>query len=298
VRCLIISFIAWLLIAVSNKYTITIKAGIEYVNLPEKRAFHSLQSDTVNVNLLMSGWNVLLHRINPKDAVIQVDLSTLATRNFIVFSHQLGFINRQFPTDKQAVKVSPDTLYFDFSTQTQRKVEIKVPTRISFKKQYGIIGETKTTPQYVTVTGPADDIKNIDFLQTDTVYGDLIHTDIRTIANINRQQRTNISIYPTSAEVSIPVGELTEKQIEVPIHILNAKKYTSVRVIPTKVTLTAMVSLRDYAKWTSSDFEVVVDLDNWEKNHVSSLPIQLTKAPDFCEVIRIEPQNVDFFVRK
>jgi YbbR domain-containing protein len=246
----------------------------------------------------MSGWNVLLHRINPKDAVIQVDLSTLATRNFIVFSHQLGFINRQFPTDKQAVKVSPDTLYFDFSTQTQRKVEIKVPTRISFKKQYGIIGETKTTPQYVTVTGPADDIKNIDFLQTDTVYGDLIHTDIRTIANINRQQRTNISIYPTSAEVSIPVGELTEKQIEVPIHILNAKKYTSVRVIPTKVTLTAMVSLRDYAKWTSSDFEVVVDLDNWEKNHVSSLPIQLTKAPDFCEVIRIEPQNVDFFVRK
>jgi YbbR domain-containing protein len=171
VRCLIISFIAWLLIAVSNKYTITIKAGIEYVNLPEKRAFHSLQSDTVNVNLLMSGWNVLLHRINPKDAVIQVDLSTLATRNFIVFSHQLGFINRQFPTDKQAVKVSPDTLYFDFSTQTQRKVEIKVPTRISFKKQYGIIGETKTTPQYVTVTGPADDIKNIDFLQTDTVYG-------------------------------------------------------------------------------------------------------------------------------
>jgi hypothetical protein len=59
-----------------------------------------------------------------------------------------------------------------------------------------------------------------------------------------------------------------------------------------------MVSLRDYAKWTSSDFEVVVDLDNWEKNHVSSLPIQLTKAPDFCEVIRIEPQNVDFFVRK
>ena len=297
-RCLIISFVAWMLIAVSNKYTITIKAGIEYVNLPEKRAFHSLQSDTVNVHLKMSGWNVLMYRVKPLETDIQVDLSTLATRNFIVFSNQLGFINRQFPADKQVVRVSPDTLYFDFSTQTQRKVEIRVPTRVSFKKQYGIIGATKTSPQYVTVTGPADDIENIDFLQTDTVYGDFVHTDIRTVANINKQQRTNITIYPTSAEVSIPVGELTEKQIEVPIHILNAKKYTSVRIIPTKATITAMVSLRDYAKWTARDFEVVVDLENWAKNQVSSLPVKLITAPDFCEIIRIEPQNVDFFVRK
>lgn len=287
-----------MLIAVSNKYTVTIKTGIEYVNLPEKRAFHSLQSDTVNVHLKMSGWNVLMYRVNPVEASIQVDLSTLATRNFIVFSNQLGFINRQFPAEKQVVRISPDTLYFDFSMQTQRKVEIKVPTRISFKKQYGIIGETKTTPQYVTVTGPADDIKNIEFLQTDTVYGDMVHTDIRTVANLNRRQRTNITIYPTSAEVSIPVGELTEKQIEVPLRILNAKKYTSVRIIPSKATITAMVSLRDYAKWTASDFEAVVDLDNWERNKVGSLPVKLVKAPDFCEIIRIEPQNVDFFVRK
>lgn len=298
VRCLIISFVAWLLIAVSNKYTVSIKAAIEYVNLPEKRAFHSLQSDTVRVDLRMSGWNVLTYRLNPAQSSIQVDLSTLASRNFIVFSNQLGFINRQFPSDKQAVRVAPDTLFFDFSTQTQRKVEIKVPTRIAFKKQYGIIGEAITSPQYVTVTGPADDIQNIEYLETDTVYGDQVSTDIRTVANINRQQRANITIYPTSAEVSIPVGELTEKQIEVPIRVLNADKYTSIRIIPTKATVTTMVSLRDYAKWTSSDFEVVIDLQNWEKNQVRSLPVKLLKSPEFAEVIRIVPQNVDFFVRK
>ncbi|HMR19705.1 MAG TPA: hypothetical protein PKA53_10440, partial [Sphingobacterium sp.] len=73
---------------------------------------------------------------------------------------------------------------------------------------------------------------------------------------------------------------------------------TSVRIIPTKATITAMVSLRDYAKWTARDFEVVVDLENWAKNQVSSLPVKLITAPDFCEIIRIEPQNVDFFVRK
>lgn len=298
VRCLIFSFIAWLLIGVSNKYTVSIKAAVEYVNLPEKRAFHSLQSDTVRIDLRISGWDVLMYRIKPPKQSIQVDLSTLETRNFIVFSNQLGFINRQFPSDKQAVRVRPDTLFFDFSTQTQRKVEVKVPTRIVFKKQYGIIGETKTNPQFVTVTGPADDIKSIEYLETDTVYGDQVSTDIRTVVNINRQQRTNITIYPTLAEVNIPVGELTEKQIEVPIRVLNADKYTSVRIIPTKATITTMVSLRDFARWTSSDFEVAVDLQNWEKNQVRSLPLKLLKSPEFVEVIRVTPQNVDFFVRK
>ncbi len=287
-----------MLIAVSNHYTFIVKSGMEYVNLPEKRAFHPLQSDTVQVHLKMSGWNVLMSRLRPTVSNIQVDLSTLANRSFIVFSNQLEFINRQFPPDKKVERVSPDTLYFDFSQQSRRKVKVRVPTNISFKKQYGIIGQTKTNPAHVTITGPSEDIDNIDFLETDTVYGNEIHTDIRTVAGINRRQRTNITVHPAVVEVTIPVGELTEKQIEVPLHVLNGKKYTSVRVIPSKVTVTALVSLQDYAKWTASDFGAVVDLDNWVSNQASSLPVKLFKYPDFCKIIRVEPQNVDFFVRK
>lgn len=298
VRCLIISFIAWLLIAVSNKYTFTVKAGIEYVNIPEKRAFHPLQSDTVSLRIKMSGWNVLLSKLNPDTANIQVDLSSLRSRNYIVFSNQIGFINRQFPVDKQVVSVGPDTLYFDFSKQTQRKVPVRVPTNLGFKKQYGIIGATKTNPEYVTITGPLEDVANIEFLETDSVFGTQVHTDIRTVANINKRQRTNVTIYPTLAEVSIPIGELTEKIIEVPIKVENEGRYSSVRTIPSKVTVTTLVSLKDFTKWTARDFEAIVDLDNWDRNHVKSLPVLLTKTPDFVKIVKIEPQNVDFFVRK
>ena len=298
VRCIIISFLAWLLIAVSNSYTFTLKAGIEYVNIPEKRAFHPLQSDTVNVKVKMSGWNVLLSKLNPDTSSIQVDLNSLSTRNFIVFTNQIGFINRQFPVEKQVIGISPDTLYFDFSKQDQRKVPIKVPMNVTFKKQYGIIGETKTNPAFVTVTGPLEDLENIEFLETDTVSGTLVHTDIRTVTNINRRHRTNITIYPNITEVNIPVGELTEKIIEVPIKIEHRNKYSSVRTIPSKVTLTTLVSLKDFAKWTASDFEAVVDIQNWEDHQIKSLPVVITKSPDFVKIVKIEPQNVDFFVRK
>lgn len=297
-RCLIISFVAWLLIAVSNQYTFTIKSGIQYVNMPEKRAFHPLQSDTVKIRMQMSGWDVLMTKLRSDTNTIQVDLSGLNTRNFVVFSSQIGFINRQFPSEKKVIAVSPDTLYFDFSRQTQRKVPVKVPTNISFRKQYGFVGATRTNPSMVTITGPTEDVANIEFLETDTIKGNLVFTDIRTVANINTNNRTNITIYPRMTELVIPVGELTEKIIEVPIKIINGAKYTSVRTVPSKVTLTIMVSLKDYSKWTASDFEATVDMQNWADQHIKSLPVRITKVPEFVQVIKTEPQNVDFFVRK
>lgn len=295
---MVISFFAWLLIAISNKYTFTVKAGIEFINIPEKRAFHSLQSDTVSVQIKMSGWDVLISKLYPDTAKIQVDLSSLSSRNFIVFSNQIGFINRQFPSEKQVVAVSPDTLYFDFSKQTQRKVPVRVPTSLQFKKQYDIIGETHTNPSYITITGPLEDVANIEYLETDSITGKNIHTDIRTIASLNKKQRTNITIYPTFTEVLIPVGEVTEKIIEVPIRIENVNRYSSVRVIPTKVVLTTIISLKDYTKFSARDFEAVVDISEWENNNMNSLPVIITKVPDFVKVVKIEPQNVDFFVRK
>ena len=297
-RCIIISFLAWTLFAISSDYTFTKKASMSYVNLPENKAFHPLQSDTVSVRIRMSGWKVFMERLHPDTAKIQVDLSGLKSRNFIVFGNQIGFINRQFPTDKQVIAVSPDTLYFDFSKQTQRKVPVKAVESLTFQRQYGVIGETRTNPEYVTITGPLEDVASIEYLETDTIKGKDVNTDVRTVAYLNKQQRTNITIYPTFAEVIVPVGEITEKVIELPIKVENSKGYTSVRVLPSKVRATNLLAVKDYNKYTSRDFEAVVDLDAWKDHKVSSLPVIITKMPDYVKVLSIEPQNVDFFVRR
>ncbi|WP_185214225.1 YbbR-like domain-containing protein [Sphingobacterium mizutaii] len=297
-RCIIISFLAWTLFAISSDYTFTKKASMSYVNLPENKAFHPLQSDTVTVKIKMSGWKVFMERLHPDTAKIQVDLSGLKSRNFIVFGNQIGFINRQFPTDKQVIAVSPDTLYFDFSKQTQRKVPVKAVESLTFQRQYGVIGETRTNPEYVTITGPLEDVASIEYLETDTIKGKDVNTDVRTVAYLNKQQRTNITIYPTFAEVIVPVGEITEKVIELPIKVENSKGYTSVRVLPSKVRATILLAVKDYNKYTSRDFEAVVDLDAWKDHKVSSLPVIITKMPDYVKVLSVEPQNVDFFVRR
>ncbi|MGJ1238548.1 CdaR family protein [Sphingobacterium sp. G1-14] len=298
VRCVGISLLAWLLFSISNQYTVSVKAAIEYVNLPEKRAFHPQQSDTVKVKLEMTGWQFLFSKAALETPKVQVDLSSLKTKDWIVFSNQLGFINRQFPHEQRVVSVSPDTLFFDFSKQTQRKVPVKPLANIGFKRGYGFIADTKVTPAYVTITGPYEDVSAIEYWETDTVRGKEVETDVRTVANLARNQKANINVYPTSVEVLMPVGELTEKIIELPVKVENGQRYSSVRLSPSKVVVTVLMSVKDYNTYTSRDFEAVVDLSDWEKNEVQYLPILLTKVPDYCKVISVVPQNVDFFVRK
>ncbi|WP_262245580.1 CdaR family protein [Parapedobacter soli] len=297
-KCVIFSFLAWALFAISSNYVYTVKAGMQYVNAPDNRAFHPLQSDTVSVQLEATGWQLLFATFQSSTPTIQVDLSGLRNRNWVVFTSQLGFVNRQFPANKRVVSVSPDTLYFDFSKQTERKVPVKALHRLQFKKQYAIIDELSISPEYVTITGPLEDVVQIEEWETDTIRASNVDNSIRTIAYLKHNQRANINVYPTSVEVDIPVGEVTEKILEVPLKVENGNQFSSVKLLPGKVQLTVMVSLRDFTKVTAGTFEAVVNMDDWVDNDIKNLPVIITRIPEFCKLVKVEPQNVDFFVRR
>jgi len=276
-RCLLISFAAWLLLALSGAEDYTIRAGVSYVNVPEEKAFHPLQSDTVSIRLKASGWRIFIHQLRRDMPSIRVDLGGLATRNYIVFADQLSHIDRQFTADRQVVGVRPDTLFFGFSKQSRRKVPIR-------------------PPEHATITGPLENVATIEYLETDTIRRNDIAADVRMPVRLKSGQKTNISVHPTTSEVVIPVGEMTEKVLEVPIKVENAAKYRTVRTLPGKVRLTFLVPLKDYDKWTARDFEAVADMRHREETDAQSLAVKLTKVPKFCHVVRIDPQNVDFMI--
>ncbi len=297
-KCIIFSFLAWGMFAVSNDYVYTLKAGVHYVNVPDNRAFHPLQSDTVSIRLQATGWQLLFSTLRSATHTIQVDLSGLSNRNWIVFTNQLGVVNRQFPDYQRVMAVSPDTLYFDFSKQTERKVPVKAIHSLQFAKQYDIIDKLHISPEYVTITGPLEDVVQIEHWETDTIRGTHVNGSLQTSVYLRQNQRANINVYPASVSVGIPVGEVTEKVIEIPLKAENAERFSAVKLLPAKVKLTVMVSLRDFNATTNNAFEAVVNLDDWLQNDVTNLPVIITRLPEFCKLVRVEPQNVDFFVRR
>lgn len=294
--CVAISVLSWGLFAMSSKYIYRVPAAVRYVNAPENRAFHPLQSDTVDLQVEGSGWQVLFSRITLQSQEIDIDLSPLKSRDWIVFTSQLGFINRQFSGTQRVVSISPDTLYFDFSKQTVKKVPVKLAADLDFQQQYNIIDSIEINPAYVTVTGPLEDLVRIEEWETDTLRRKNLSAGFSSRLFLQKKERANINVYPIVVEVKVPIGEVTEKVLDIPLKIENSEEYTSVRLIPSKIKVTVLVSLENYANIGESSFEAIVDLSNWEQNKVKALPVILTRFPDFCTIVKITPENVDFII--
>lgn len=298
VACLLLAIAAWLFMALNNKYVYTAKTVLIYKNFPQKRAFHPLQSDTVDLQVEGTGWQLLFARLRINPQSIAVSLNTLNTKDFVVFSDQLYNVNKQLESSQKVISVKPDTLYFDFTQRTVKKVPIKLVKEINFVKQYDISNEVKLNPKYVTVTGPIEELDKISAWATDTLKLD--HVQSSSTARIAMQHSThkNVSIFPSSVEVKLPVDEFTEKTVEVPLKIINNRNYNSIKLYPKKIKVTFLVALSNYNQVDDNFIQATVNADEWLNLQHSQFKVKITAFPDYCKLISVSPSKVDFVIEK
>jgi YbbR domain-containing protein len=297
ITCLVVAIFAWLFTTLSNPYRYTIKQAINFKNAPLKRAFHPLQSDTIEAVIQGTGWQMLFSKMNEQKPV-SIDLRTLDSKNFVVLNAQLKQINLKKEPDHQIIGFNPDTLFFDFSNRTVKKVPVQLVSAIKYQRQFAQSDNLNIKPAYVTISGPAEVLAKIKLWKTDSVKLNGINESFNSRVNLQAVKEGNLDIVPKSVFVNIPIDEFTEKTIEVPVKLVNNHSYYDVKIFPQKVKVTFTTSLTDYPDANEDDFEAVADLDKWRLSGYRALPVQLLRIPSYSKVVKIEPENIDFIVKK
>lgn len=295
--CLVLAALAWLFTNLSNPDTFTIKRVITYRNIPQKRAFHSLQSDTVAITVRGTGWEMLFSQMDDNSKTINVNLQPLNTNNYVALSSQIKtvIVNNE---SHDVVSFNPDTLYFDFLNRTVKRVPIKLVNDIKYEKQFGQSNNVIIRPSYVTLDGPSNRIDKITAWYTDSLVTDKVNETIRAKVNLEAPTEGNITIYPKAVDVVVPVDEFTEKTLEIPVKLLGNNQYYNVKIFPEKVKVTFTTSLKRYAETDEDFFEADADLALWKNQGYSTLPVKLIRVPPFCKIISVDPPNVDFIIKK
>jgi len=298
ITCLMLAFAAWIVVTLSSPYNYTVKEIVVFKNSPQKRAFHSLQSDTVTVTVKGSGWQMLFSKIDEQNKVIKVDLTALDTDTYVVLSKQLRTINAEKAIPNQVIAVSPDTLYFDFTNRSIRRVPVQLVKSLNYQPQYTQSGNAVIKPAYVTVSGPSNVIDKIKRWRTDSLVLKNVGENVSAQVNLQASAEGNISIYPKTVQVNIPVEEYTEKTAQLPVKLIGNVDYFNVKVFPQKVKVTFTTSLSHYADMDEELFEAQADLNLWRVYGYNALPVKIIRTPAFCKVVNIEPRNIDFIVKK
>jgi len=298
VTCLLMAIAAWLFLSLSNTYKYPAKTVLVYKDFPQKRAFHALQSDTVDLEVEGTGWQLLFARLRIKPQSIAISLNNLNRRNYILLSEQLDLVNGQLESRQKIISVRPDTLYFDFSQRTVKRVPVKLISDFGFENQYGISDDIQLTPAYVTLLGPEEELSKIKSWPTDTLKLSKLHNTASARIAMARNRMKNVNIFPANTEVKVPVDEFTEKSIDLPLTIINNQDYLSIKLFPKKVKVTFLVALSKYQEINEDFIDAVVDVNEWKVSHHSQLRVKLNRFPDYCKLVSISPEKIDFMIEK
>lgn len=296
--CLVLAILAWIFTTFSSTFKYSVKVALSYKNAPQKKAFHALQADTVNATLQGTGWQMLFSKMSAENRVVTIDLDDLNSKDYVVLASQLKNINDKKEFDQQIISFDPDTLYFDFSGRKVKKVPVKLLSGISFQRQFSQSGNITINPPEVTISGPDNVIDRIKYWPTDSLLVDSVDETVRTTVNLQAVREGNVSIYPKSVQVRVPVDEYTEKTLQIPVKLINNHEFYNVKIFPQKVSVTFTTSLNRYPEMDEDFFEASADLDLWRERGYSTLPVKLSRVPAFCKIVKIEPQNIDFIIRK
>ena len=98
--------------------------------------------------------------------------------------------------------------------------------------------------------------------------------------------------------VHLEVDKFTEAEIEVPIYIEHLTNGDSVDIFPKQAKITYLVSLQNYNKVNPKLFRISADAFDIRNSKNANLRLDIKQFPSFVQGIRIEPETVEFIIRK
>jgi hypothetical protein len=301
--CFFISTIFWLLLALSNDYTTSIIFPINYKNLPGKKVIMNDLPAQIEVQLKTTGFKLISFDLSKtRDSVtvdvserlqntsIQSDLLALPTSFFLKdFSKELG-------GEVSISGFKPDSIIFNFSDMMTKRVTVKAIYQVSFDKQFDSVGTVMLNPSEVEVSGPPNLVEDLNYVTTEKLRMDNQNTSIKK--NIALEKNRLLTYNVSEVEFNLPVEKYTEGIAEITINPINVSSGYSLKTFPDKVKVRYLVAISNYNKVDASMFDAIVDGGESEMKHTAKLDVQVITKPPFVRVTLLEPEKVDYILRR
>ena len=302
--CLFIATICWFLIALSKEYSSSLKFPVVYNNLPGQKVVVNDLPATILLNVKASGFKILSFKFRKEQAPVQIDVDARMGQKFshsdemavIPTSTFLADFNTQLGTGISIEKFYPDSIVFNFSFKSFKRVPVHADLKISFDRQYDSIGHAQILPDSVAISGPASLVANTNFISTMPILMELIKEPI--VRKVRLTADKMLSLSDTMVKVILPVEKFTEENIEIPIIPVHTPNGYLLKTFPNKVSVRYQVPLSKYNLVNAALFGAVVDAGNLNDAKVNKMNVELIAAPSFIRSITIEPSKVDYILRK
>lgn len=293
---LLFTSVIWLLVQFSKTYTEVLTIPVQFEHAPKDKM---IKEDKANLDMRVeqTGFEIAWFKLRkPK---ISVDISELPTDsiflNYNIRDHREE-LDEKIPINLSRIEFLDEDIQIPFEQKEVKTVPIKSKVQIHYASGYSSQEDLQLNPDSVKVSGPASILDTLQYINTKSITKKDIQSDLEEKVKLDDLDG-EIELYEDQTEYAIEVERFTERQLNVPVTIINAPDNTNISLYPTSVELTFKVSLERYKQVQSLDFQVVVNYNEILNNQSFLIP-RVNRQPNSAKNISISPRKIQYVIKR
>ena len=288
----IISALLWILSQMGKTYVYTYKIPVQYNHLPDRFYKGFLPHDTLSVQAKTNGYLILKNEFEPPVFTLDIKKNNLLFQKKWQpekFKYQ---INALLGEQVQIISIKPKTILFRIKAVHKKKVSVKADVQIHYKPGFKSRSMAILKPDSIWIYGDKPTIDTISIVKTR-------HYDIKDVSEdvskmIKIKKIAGVKFNFDAVSYQLPVGEIIENTITLPIVIKGAPKDLNVLLFPQKIKLKYKIFKNKFKQIVPSDFQVWVSYKP-EQNQWQPF---LGRHPKGTFDFSIFPDKITYLIKK
>ena len=304
--CLIISALFWIVSKLSQDNQATFSLPVRFEEVPEGELAASQSDSLVEYTLHATGARLIQLRFFPQVDTLRFPPGRMFSKvrdgdewHYLTSDQIAEEITGRIEPRVEVGSVFPDSLFLRLVPAVQKQLPVRLEAEISFAARFDQYGSIDIEPDSVTLTGPSTVLDTLDFVSTRYwEVANLRQTREETLPLELPAEIPSLQADVRQVEVTIPVEEFTESTLDLDLQVVCPDEYPEIdlRLFPSRVTVSFLVSLRDYPSVDAQMFEASVKCPAIVEHSDGRLDVQLESHPPFVRVLHLRPSSVEYII--
>lgn len=293
--CIGIAFVFWLITKLSYQYKDVVVIKVEY-DAPPHKVFTYPPAQQLEVDIQGRGWD-LLGLFFTGNRIITIPVAE--NDPSVISTTSLHSKVMKFAPEVDILNIYPENIYIQTENAATKKVPVVLEHQIRFAALHQFVDTIHIEPRFVEIKGPISVIKGIHQWKTKLFAPEKeVNKDIDIELELAAHSNSSVTCSTSKVRCFGAVEQVTEKEIEIPIEVLNAPDNLLLVILPKKIKVTCLVGLGSYDKVNTGQFKAIADFENVDLSRQKSVRVVVQEKPDFVKQIHFSPKKVDYFVKR
>ncbi|MGA9407814.1 MAG: CdaR family protein [Bacteroidota bacterium] len=286
----------WLSINLGYDYQTAVSIPLVLENIKPNRSLAKSVPLSVKVKVRASGWQLVGLYFVPNVRYV-LDVSDISSRfNFVTNKDIMERL--KLPEGIHTVEIKPDSILVLLDDKIKKTVPVEPVVTMNFRDGYGIVGDIKSIPDSITLTGAKSLLDKIDRWQTDPLQFSNLKSDVNTRAGLSDTMSFGVTPSPAAVSIQIDVQPIAEKSFKgIPVEVDQVPGNRVVVLIPPKIDIIVRGGIEEVAAVDQKDFSSYIDYKSILLDTTGFIQPVVT-TPKNITIVRQVPEQLQYVVRK